>query len=154
MAIERSGNFLATVIATRRGLRITKKWLQDILESYATSDDVFRWEFVSGLIFIGASQSEVEITDEARDFLATLGNEWIELLDSSSQEISIGPCAFVDGRFASILRLFDDTSKAFVVSLKPPVQGLVLPSLTSKPGTKDPSAYLQIWELQEVDIKP
>ena len=118
------GNFLATVIATSKGLRITRKWLQDVLESDATSDDFFRWEFVGGLIFIGASQSEVEITDEARDLLPTLGNEWIELLDSSSQEVLIGPCSFVDDRFARILRLFDDTSKAFVVSLKPPIQGL------------------------------
>ena len=70
------------------------------LESYATSDNVFRWEFVGRVIFIGASQSEVEITDEARDFLATLGNEWIELLNSSLQEFSIVPRYFEDGRFA------------------------------------------------------
>jgi hypothetical protein len=96
------------------------------LETYAKHDDVFRWEFLSGIILVGASKSDVEMTDGARNFLESLGNEWIEWVENGSQQVQIplGPVAFVNGKFTSILRLFDDSRKAFVVAVKPSVQGL------------------------------
>ena len=129
MQIRRSGSFLVTVVAVKKGLQINKPWLQLILETYIRNDDVFRWEFLSGIIFTGASESEVELTNGAHEFLKSMGNEWIEWAEKGAQQlqISLGPCAFLDGEFSSIFRLFDDSTKAFLVTLKPPVQGLVAP---------------------------
>ncbi|TAQ90704.1 hypothetical protein B7494_g990 [Chlorociboria aeruginascens] len=145
LSVKRSGHCLATVIVVQAGLRITKAWLNNQLSNYAKDDDVFRIEFLHGVIFHGASETDVEVTSSALEFLVSLGTKWVDWHEATDwsdetewrdekdcdtrsfwQDVNAakagfasGPCAFINSQMLKVMRLVDDSSKAFVTSVKP-----------------------------------
>jgi len=107
-------------VPIHKGLRITKQWLEHEFKLYADTDDVFRSEFLEGVVFVGALKSEIEVTDDASILLENLGTKWTEYSEKpqNCSSVSPGPCALIQGKYFKVLRLFEDSSKAFVVGVK------------------------------------
>ncbi|TAQ87598.1 hypothetical protein B7494_g4050 [Chlorociboria aeruginascens] len=56
---------------------VEEKWLKDIIAKYEELDDMFRVDFLSGIIFTGFPK--IEFTPVAYKLLQTLGTRWIEV---------------------------------------------------------------------------
>ncbi|KAF2827441.1 amidase signature enzyme [Ophiobolus disseminans] len=94
---------LATVIIILddRPHQLTGGWLQDMVERYKACDDVFGEEFLSGIIFSGAKEGDIEVALDAQEYLTNHGNKWVKFFD----------------RDAWLLQ--DDTSDTLMASLRP-----------------------------------
>lgn len=117
---------LVTVIHTLEHTNITKDWLQALIFNELRKDDVFRLEFLEEVIFIGTSGVDVILDTGAKDFLQDIGTRSFELYDAtktSSMMPTSGPYAFIKGRLSKVWRLYDDTSRCFMITLKPTKQG-------------------------------
>lgn len=100
--------------------KITESWMQESVQKYKSTDDVFHEAFLSGVIFHGASE-DVEIADNAQDFLSKLGTQWIQYMPPTSpaQNLLPGPYVLVGNRLRDVWRLFDDTNGAFMMTFRP-----------------------------------
>ena len=97
-------------------------WLARILEFYRATDDVFRDDFLSGVIFTGMMSGKcVDVSPAANQLLESLGNSWIETLDTDNIDEIPPPAPYVTaGRhLLEIFRLYDDNQGAFMNGLVP-----------------------------------
>ncbi|KAH8588673.1 amidase signature domain-containing protein [Bisporella sp. PMI_857] len=82
---------------------VEEAWLKDTIATFERVDDVFRKEFLSGIIFTGPSN--VKITLTAINWLNSEGTTWIELVNTASTT-SIPPpgpyCAFRERRLSHL----------------------------------------------------
>lgn len=64
----------ATVIRLEGQVKVTSNWLQQIIETYRSSDDVFCETFLGGVVFTGSSgKNNVEILPDAVQLLQSWG---------------------------------------------------------------------------------
>lgn len=112
-----------TVIALSGDFSVGEKWLKDTIIKYEKVDDVFRREFLSGVIFTGSSQ--IDVTAGATKLLESMGTEWIELVDTASSAFNPppGPYYVWDKQLFEIWKLYDDCQGAFLTSLVPGPNG-------------------------------
>jgi len=111
---------LVTLIPVSKYFLITRSWLREKLSRFLDSDDVFCIEFLQGIIFYGASKEDAIIESSAVEFLEDLGNQWMEWDDAKHlPSIVPGPCISFQGTLLKALKLYDDTSKTFVATLRP-----------------------------------
>ena len=95
-------------------------WLRQTISDYEAKDDVFRKEFLGGVLFTGSPH--VAITSGANDFLHSLGVSWIEIhiLEASLVPAPLpGPYYVVNQQISEIWRLYNDVQGAFLTSLIP-----------------------------------
>ena len=101
-------------------VKVTRDWLQQIIETYQSSDDVFCETFLGGVIFTGSSgKDNVEILPDAVQLLQSWGTTWTEVLDVDSKgNIPLpGPYLALGGHLLEIFRLYDDTHGAFMSAI-------------------------------------
>ena len=96
---------------------VTELWLRQTIENYRTNDDVFRDDFLKGVIFSGVTNgSSLEISPAAKELLESLGNSWIEILDVNDGDDTPSPGPYVTAghHLLEIFRLYDDLQGAFM----------------------------------------
>ena len=96
---------------------VTEIWLRQTLENYRSNDDVFRDDFLKGVIFSGVTRgSSLDISPEANELLESLGTSWIEILDVNDGEDTPlpGPYVTAGHHLLEIFRLYDDLQGAFM----------------------------------------
>lgn len=119
---HRSPPSYATVIPLNRNRRVTYTWLRQTLEIYRSTDDVFRDEFLSGVIFTGVtSGTSLDISPEAELLLKSLGMSWHEEFDVDAADNTPlpGPYVVAEQHLLEIFRLYTDSQGAFMNSLIP-----------------------------------
>jgi hypothetical protein len=91
------------------------------VEKYKSDDDVFHEAFLSGVVFHGVGENDVEIEDHARAFLSKLGTIWIKCMPEGSPERKLlpGPYVLLGNHLRDVWRLFDDSNGAFMVTFYP-----------------------------------
>lgn len=101
---------------------ITDIWLAQILKFYRAADDVFREDFLSGVIFTGLTNGTcVDVSPAANQLLESLGNSWIETLDTNDIDKIPPPGPYVTAgqHLLEIFRLYDDVQGAFMNGIIP-----------------------------------
>ena len=88
--------------------------VREIIERYR-SDDVFRDEFLSGVL-LTAVNCTAQIEPDAEGFLRSLGTRWFGKRSAASLERlpSPGPWYISGNELFEVLRLYDDDSSAFI----------------------------------------
>jgi hypothetical protein len=111
---------LATAFCLARGQLVTAELLQSIIEEYVSTDDVFRHEFLQGVVFEGASGKGVDdlVTPDAVNFLQSFGTQWIEIANNSNPARP-GPYLAFHQKLMEVYRLYDDIQRAFLTSFIP-----------------------------------
>lgn len=93
-------------------------WVRNAIAEYQKLDDVFRTDFLNGVIFVGSPK--VEVTHGARKLLHSLGTSWIELADSSSGSSPLpGLYHVIEKQLYEIWKLYEDSQGAFLIALVP-----------------------------------
>lgn len=101
---------------------MTQASLESYVDQLTQADDVFQPEFLSGIIFVGADKSEVTITPDVLKLLDLWGTRWTNFVPTESldeENLLAGPYIVASGWLWQVLRLYDDTQGAFMVSIKP-----------------------------------
>ena len=100
--------------------RHSGEWLRAKVKEYEDSDDVFQPAFLSTVIFLGSEENNIDVTDGARKYLGTIGNE--RFLSIASLRILPGPYAIVSSELREVWKLMDDTNGTCMTTLKPQEQ--------------------------------
>ena len=108
-----------TVIPLSDGcVSVKEDLLREAIARYDKSDDVFRKDFLSGVMFTGSSK--VQVTPEAIEMLHSAGTSWIEVVDANTPSTPPpGPYYVLGERMLDIWELHDDSQGAFLTSLIP-----------------------------------
>ena len=107
----------ATVIPLGCHGCVTETWLRQTIENYRSNDDVFRDDFLEGVIFSGVtSGSSLDISPGANELLESLGTSWVEIFDVNDGDDSPlpGPYVTAGNHLLEIFRLYDDLQGAFM----------------------------------------
>lgn len=112
---------LVTVIEVGQGTGCTTgKQLEALLRQAEESDDVFRPEFLQGLILVKRGPVGGGFADEARSLLADRkGNRWAQVASLPSASLRPGTYVLVGSSLRPAYRVHDDHQKAFLAGLKP-----------------------------------
>lgn len=111
---------LVTVVAlTTTANRPTLEQLDLVLRNAKENDDVFREEFLQGVILLVSKGLDEQIAKDARALLPNRGNIWVDV--RSQSEPCLSPGTYVADRSIlwSVRRLYDDHQKAFLTAFKP-----------------------------------
>ena len=106
-----------TVIPLGYHGHVAEIWLRQTIEDYRSNDDVFRDDFLKGVIFSGVtSGSSLDISPAANELLESLGTSWIEILDANDGDDTPlpGPYVTAGHHLLEIFRLYDDLQGAFM----------------------------------------
>jgi hypothetical protein len=116
---------LATVVCLSDQRCVTKRWLQEVIDDYHSKDDVFRQEFLSGVIFVCAAKHDIEITPGAGGLLKSLGTTWTDILEIEvgGTVPPAGPYVAYAQRLFEVWKLYADVQGAFMASLVPDLNG-------------------------------
>ncbi|PVH80611.1 amidase signature enzyme [Cadophora sp. DSE1049] len=113
---------------------ITPAWIESQINSYLVDDDVFRLEFLHGVILVPAGEEEIEVSESARRYLRTRGTNWIQVVPprlAATACLCEGPCVIVNGHLYEAWRVYSDTHGTLLTALQPsserPLQRLELP---------------------------
>lgn len=110
-----------TVIADSLPSDLDQSWVQQLVDGWSQTDDVFRHEFLQNIIFLTSKEQKSGI-DNIRDELRTSpGTEWSIVVQPKVDEhnTTSGPFVMWNGQLCKAFRLYDDPQKAFVVATKP-----------------------------------
>ena len=112
--MNHTGASLATIIEIGKSqLVITADWVQQCIECYQETDDVFQKNFLQGVIFRGG-QDDSSISSEAELLLQGFGMQWHQFLISGSPNQPLpGPYVLLDGSLHKPFRLYSDENAAF-----------------------------------------
>lgn len=106
--------------------QITASWVQDTLQEYEQRDDVFDTAFLATVVFHGAEERSVALTDEAREYLGKLGNKQVAFVASPElPELLPGPYVLVGHELRDVWKLATDTHGASMVTLEPKLKCVV-----------------------------
>ena len=109
-----------TVITVDNNSQITESWLRRTLEIYRLNDDVFRDDFLSGVIFTRVtSEARLEVSPAATKLLESLGNRWVQTFDTHDEDDAPPPGPYVtnEHHLLEVFRLYDDVQGAFMNGL-------------------------------------
>lgn len=111
---------LVTVIDTPASNHITRDWVKRALRSCAR-DDVFSQEFLQGIAFWGAVESQVTIDRDVQDYLVDFGTEWICFLapENTRSRPEPGPYVCFDDALREVWLLVEDVYETFQVAVQP-----------------------------------
>ncbi|KAF9630230.1 hypothetical protein BFW01_g411 [Lasiodiplodia theobromae] len=108
---------LATVVSIGAETDIDADFVKKNVEDFTTKDDVFREEFLEGIIIHGLNDSSVTIKVEKSE-LHEWNTEWIKGQFPGDQEgiLRPGPYLIMSGVPYEVFRIMDDENKAFIQS--------------------------------------
>lgn len=102
---------------------IDKKWLEEFIREREATDDVFNKAFLYGLVITRDPRdtpSNINVTDDAYEYLTQLGNGWLDCYNIASERLSPGLYLInEEGRPHPVCRLHSDQQKAFLMGLHP-----------------------------------
>lgn len=101
---------------------ITEEWFRCEIARFLENDDVFRTEFLQGVILIGENLHEIAVSNEASQFLKSLGTQWVRSFsstDSNGNLARVGPHALFNGFVREVWRLYSDTNGTLLTALRP-----------------------------------
>ncbi|KAI3324413.1 amidase signature enzyme [Xylariaceae sp. AK1471] len=146
---------------------ISEMWLSKTIDEYLKADDVFNEFFLSNIIFIACSPSDIS-WPEGIDKMLGPNNASIFLLESIHEnplEITVGPYFLAEDGLYQALKLYPDTQEAFVstglISLNYQVIGneayrhngyIAVPSRLHSRPSKLPLAGLRIGVKDVIDV--
>lgn len=110
-----------TVIADSLPSNLDQKWVQQLVDGWSQTDDVFRPEFLQNIIFVTSEEQKSGIDDIHEELRTSLGTEWSTFIQPEVDDYSItsGPFVLWNGQLCKAFRLYDDPQQAFVVATKP-----------------------------------
>ena len=112
-----AGPTLTTVfdVIDSQGVSITEGWIQQCIDHYQSTDDVFQIAFLQGVIFQAMEEKVIEVTESAQAFLAGKGMQWFHCfpLAANRSKLHSGPYVILDGHLREVWRLYNDTNGAF-----------------------------------------
>ncbi|KAM4057223.1 amidase [Hirsutella rhossiliensis] len=112
--------------------QITASWVQDTVHEYEQRDDVFDTAFLATVIFHGADERSVTLTDEAREYLGKLGNKQVAFIAPPElPHLLPGPYLLVGHELRDVWKLAADTHGASMVTLEPKLSPDILTRLSS-----------------------
>ena len=100
---------------------VSQRWLKDRVAQYENQDDVFRKEFLRGVIFTAVD--EVRIEPKAKEFLTSLGNVWHENVTGMAVPPCSGIYLAIERHLFEVWKLYDDFNGAFQTALVPTRDG-------------------------------
>lgn len=139
--LNHRGPALATVFRIAPSLHITKEWLQNSVEDYISKDDVFRREFLTGVIFVGAAKEEVRITEDGQEFLRHFDTQFNVYLEKASKQLVPGPYVILNHKILDVSALYPDENGAFLTTLKP---GIHNPFVTLSTGAHEKTLSIAV----------
>lgn len=99
---------------------VTKSWIQQRIEQYQNTDDVFQIAFIRGVIFYGGQRNALELTAGAKSLLHEMGMQCYDHIPVTAQVTLLpGPYVLLDGYLRDVWRLYSDTNGAFISTVKP-----------------------------------
>lgn len=110
---------LVTVFNLSAEPHTLKDNLQKLCREFQARDDVFRPEFLQGVIVRGAASSEGSSSLE--ELWSDWGTKWqyFDNAEDTNNMIPSGPYVIQQGRLAQVWRLYDDHNKAFLTAVWP-----------------------------------
>ena len=114
----------ATILSVSPGDTVSVASLRLQIAHMAEVDDVFHKRFLQGIIFQGASQSEVTVELTAADALHEWGVDWTHFRsaqDFPKSALPLGPYMIQNGELSQVWRLYSDDNLAFLQSVWPVV---------------------------------
>ena len=117
--MDLTGTSLVTIINLAADVMVvTADWIQQCVEHFKESDDVFQSPFLQGVIFSGA-RNEPSISLDATRLLESFGMQWHRFLFSDSGDPPApGPYVLLDGRIYEPYMLYEDVHGAFFCSTR------------------------------------
>ena len=103
--------------------KVTVSWLQERIDDYTISDDVFEPAFLECVLFTGVERlgaklrvGDIEITDQAEEYLRQkLGTRYI----ITESNIPLGPYALIGNQLRYVWKIMDDSYGACMSTFKP-----------------------------------
>ncbi|KAK8018782.1 amidase signature enzyme [Apiospora marii] len=116
---------LVTVIASPPGHSVAdiKDWVKPTIQHFEECDDVFRPEFLEGLIVISTSQKD-KFWEPRNCYLLgpKVRTSWVHVTRSRSHyQLKPGPYYLHNGYLWPVSRLYEDTQKCFLATFKPTI---------------------------------
>ncbi|KAI1425310.1 amidase signature domain-containing protein [Xylaria sp. FL1777] len=97
--------------------QLSGEWIRSEVDNYIDSDDVFHPSFLKTVVFHGAAEDDVELSADAHEYLAQLGNKRVLFL--SEPLLLPGPYACWGEELKDVWKLVDDSSGTCMATLKP-----------------------------------
>lgn len=114
---------LFTVFNVDTQSSVSKTWVEERLQNAREIDDVFRNEFLYGVLFVSELASDVEVAKATQIYLTDIGVSWIGTLTGKTR-LRTGPYIEVNDTLRPALRVFDDTHETFLQALDTDDKGL------------------------------
>ncbi|KAJ5711217.1 amidase signature enzyme [Penicillium malachiteum] len=111
---------LVSLFAVKPGDRVDLLFLRKAIATYL-QDDVYREEFLAGVIFTGARRSEVTLDLDIRTLRKEWGIKWVCFISGTDlpQELSPGPYSIIQGILHDVRKVYSDNNYGFVQAVWP-----------------------------------
>jgi hypothetical protein len=115
------GTSLVTIIPLPEDGYIPRTWLQIKIDNYHTSDDVFRDEFLAGIVFGSRVGRKFDLTHDVEALLQDWGTHWVGMLTQATADPSepVGPHAVAKSSLWQVFRLCEDVNGTFLTTPLP-----------------------------------
>lgn len=93
--------------------------LEFVLRNAEEEDDVFRGEFLQGVILLVPWEYNEELARCAHKLLFSRGNIWVDVWSQPESGLIAGTYIIDQSLLRRVYRLYDDQQKVFLTTLKP-----------------------------------
>ncbi|KAF2007617.1 amidase signature enzyme [Amniculicola lignicola CBS 123094] len=101
---------------------VSSSWLESTLESFLVEDDVITPEFFGTVLLVRKGNFDLTFTS-VRTRWGTSIVQSVQVHEGTQTTLVTGPYLIHYGRLWQVLRLYDDVQKAFLVTLRPRLDG-------------------------------
>lgn len=120
LQIPREGTSLVTILPADPDQSCDQHWVQQNVDHCLKTDDVFRLEFLGGVIFTTVEGQSIDISQIMDTMSQVWGTSWSIALSKDSLEPECSGPHFLDhGKLYKAYRLHDDVNGAFMMGTKP-----------------------------------
>lgn len=111
---------LVLVLTTKAGESLTASTLREFRTNVLNRDDVFRPEFFTNVVFVGAKEADLCIEPSALDELAIWGVKSKAFVAANGTPVvPPGPYVFGRGKTWQPWRIYHDFNSCFMTAFKP-----------------------------------
>ncbi|KAF2020416.1 amidase signature enzyme [Aaosphaeria arxii CBS 175.79] len=97
--------------------QLTADYIRSQVDKYSETDGVFQKAFLAVVVLEGLEEEFVTVTQQARDYLNSLGAR--SIICTSNKSISPGPYVIIDGHLRNAWKVVDDSNGTCMVTVKP-----------------------------------
>ena len=100
--------------------KVNSAWVASLVDDWLRQDDVFRLEFLQGIVVVADEDSMMN----PADLPASFGTKWTTFLkaDSKLANVSPGPYVVWNNELCKLFRVCDDSQLAFITATNPQVE--------------------------------